>query len=128
MRSEIKARVSKMLFSDQAPKVTDKHKHKNLNTLETSMSANFPNNELFVKLEKRMVSEAMKHSNILTFDDIKTRVLSKNCERFELSMSKIKQKGFEAVASIRDKRLTFLQNGIHTSSYKFITPTILKEI
>lgn len=103
-------------------------KTKTLETFKTIISKSFPSSDLLNIIDLKMQKKANIYKDAITLRDLEIRILSNDVERFVLSMDKTKGKGIEAVASTRDKRVSFLKDGIFVSTYKFISPSVLKSV
>lgn len=124
IRQNVMAKValaSAKTNQDQAQKT------KTLETFKTIIQKSFPSTDLFNIIDIKMQKKASIYKDAITLRDLEIRILSNEVERFVLTMAKTKGKGFEAVASTRDKRVSFLRDGVFMKTYKFISPNVLKE-
>lgn len=124
----VKKKVLQKLSMIKKPQPPRRDKRKPLREMELSLSTMYPRNQLFDLLNKKLSHQAKEYSNIVTLEDLKLKINSVECERLVLSAREIKQKGIESVFSAREKKLSFLKEGVWTSTYHFISPTLAKRI
>lgn len=104
------------------------YKRKNFETLRDAIQAGTPKNDMHTVLNKKIEAKLLKYDNIITLAELRKQIFSKECEVFSLAMKGLKMSGLEAVASIQDKKISFLSEGRFISTYKFLTPNLLKKI
>lgn len=125
----VKKKVYQMLSNaNKKTKLESRHKSKALKQMQLSLSTMHPKNKMFDILHKKLSDQASEYKNVVNLEDLKSKITEPDCQRLTLSMNNIKQKGIEAIYSKKDKKLSFLLNGVFTSTYKFISPTLAKRI